>query len=137
MSKTQALTVCVVAVAAALTLHFYHCRWTLRAYVTNPNVCLVGTLEPDMGTASMGRPPQAFYCAGLLVRSDIGISDAIVYGLVAPIIATGVVLYVAIGQRRRDRLAAGNCESCGYSVAQASRARCSECGSPVPRTTGK
>ena len=136
MSKAQAVTVWVVAVVAAVTLHFYHCRWTTRAYITKSEVCLAGTLEPDLGTVNMDGPPQAFYCAGLLVRPGISVSDAIVYGLVAPIIATGVVIYVALGQRRLARLAAGLCESCGYSVTQASPTRCSECGLPVTRVTG-
>ena len=96
MSKAHAVTVWVVAVVAAVTLHFYNCRWTTRAYITNPEVCLAGTLEPDRGTVDMDGPPQAFYCAGLLVRPGIGVSDAIVYCIVDPIIATGVVVYVAL-----------------------------------------
>lgn len=127
----QVLVVCWLC-ASALVLHFKHCRWTYHSRLGDVPKRIFAKTEP-------GPIPE---WTGLVTGYDVGVSDAVVYGVVLPPGLLFAAAYLAMRWKRESRIERGCCTACGHRVRTDSGLVCPECGlaqagvdPPAPRTS--
>lgn len=111
-------------VGVALLLHFAICEWTFMSGS--------GFGYFLFGFTSSTQPLEY---TGVFDKHGVPRLMATLIGLVLPLAAIALAVFMWLGWRRIDRLATGRCTACGYPLATPPQHACTECGAATQHSS--
>ena len=161
MLRSQRILIATGLLVIAWILHVNMCEWVFNSsvqlysfngvpvftpicvWIRQPPPSSPATVVAAPGPMQPPSPPPRPVYTGVLTQAYVGRTEAVVIGIVLPLLLVMLVAYLSLGWRRDVRSMRGLCATCGYDLrgvavgADASTTKCPECGTSSSSATLK
>ena len=121
MLRAQRILIIIALLGAAALLHMLLCEWSW-------NTSRMAPIIGDRFIYTRDDGVEVYRFRGVFHDGNVERGDAIVFGIVTPLLMIVASVVLLIGGRHSQRVTAGRCLKCGYDLKGNFDQGCPECG---------